>query len=87
MFGRMRRTRELKRQLFTQMKQRFGVTQEADYGSAEGAMLQTADARCIHCTEVARCKAWLATTDGTEGAAEFCPNAGILATLGRRARH
>jgi hypothetical protein len=50
-------------------------------------MLHTAAARCIHCTEVARCKAWLATSKGTEGAADFCPNAGVFAALGRRARH
>jgi hypothetical protein len=86
MFGRMRRTRELKRQLHAEMKQRFGVTQQEDYGSTEGTMLQTAAARCIHCTEAARCKDWLANTTGTEDAADFCPNAGMFATLGRRAR-
>jgi hypothetical protein len=84
MFGRMRRTRELKNRLFGEMMHRFRVTQRADYGYAEGAMLHTAAARCIHCTAAERCKAWLAADSGTEGAADFCPNARVFATLGRR---
>jgi hypothetical protein len=86
MFGRMRRTRELKGQLFGEMMRRFGVIQRQDYAFAEGVALHTAAARCIHCGEAARCKEWMESTTGTEGASDFCPNAQTFATLGRRAR-
>jgi hypothetical protein len=85
MFGRMRRIRELRSQLFGEMMRRFGVTERQDYGYLEGTQLHTAAARCIHCSEVARCKTWMEQTKGTEGAAEFCPNASTFAALGARA--
>ena len=86
MFGRMRKTRELKGRLFGEMMRRFGVTQRQDYGDVEGTMLHTAAARCIHCAEAARCRAWMEQTTGTEGAAEFCPNAETFAGLAGRPR-
>jgi hypothetical protein len=87
MLGRMRKTRELKDRLFSEMMRRFGVTQRPDFGTAEGAMLHTAAARCIHCSKAARCKEWMEETAGAEGADEFCPNVAVFASLGRRARH
>lgn len=81
----MRRTRELKGRLFEEMLRRFGVTQRQDYGHVEGAMLHTAAARCIHCGEAARCKAWMEQTEGVAGAADFCPNAAAFTCLARRA--
>jgi hypothetical protein len=84
MFGRMRKTRELKARLFGQMMQRFGVSQNPDYGQFDGARLQTAAGRCIHCGAAARCKEWMETTTGTEGASDFCPNAQTFAALSRR---
>ena len=84
MFGRMRRARKLRSQLFGEMMRRFGVTERQDYGYLEGTKLQTAAARCIHCSEVGRCKSWMEQTTGTEGAEAFCPNAGVFAALGAR---
>jgi hypothetical protein len=86
MWGRMRRTKELRSQLFGAMMRRFGVTERLDYGDVEGTKLHTAAARCTHCGEVARCKAWMEQTTGTEGADEFCPNAATFAALSARPR-
>jgi len=86
MIGRMRRTRELRNELFGRMMQRFGAPQSADDVYPEGAMLRIAAARCIHCTETRRCMAWLTETTGTQGASEFCPNAATFAALAARAR-
>lgn len=86
MLGRMHRSRELRASLFGQMMQRFGLQRSPDYAYPEGAALRVAAARCVHCTEVARCKLWLATTTGTEGAADFCPNAATFAALASRTR-
>jgi hypothetical protein len=82
MFGKMRRARS---QLFGEMMRRFGVSERPDYGHLEGAKLQAAAARCIHCSDAARCKTWVEQTSGTEGAEEFCPNAGTFAALADRA--
>jgi hypothetical protein len=87
MLGRMRRTRELRSQLFGEMLQRFGLTQRCDYASPDGAMLQIAAARCMHCRTVEQCKLWMAQTTGTEGAEEFCPNAATFAALASRPKH
>ncbi|MCC6946210.1 MAG: hypothetical protein IT539_00450 [Bradyrhizobiaceae bacterium] len=84
MLGRMRRTRELRSELFNQMMQRFGVQMHGDYAYPEGTALHTAAARCIHCIQAKRCKAWLAMTSGTEGAADFCPNAAFFTALAGR---
>lgn len=84
MFGRMRRSRELRSRLFGQMLERFGITRRNDFALTDGGALYTAAARCIHCSAVDRCKNWMETTSGTEGADEFCPNASTFAGIGRR---
>ena len=86
MLGRMRRSRELRSRLFGQMLERFGITRRNDFAFSDGGALYTAAARCIHCPAVDRCKSWMETTAGTEGTAEFCPNASTFAAIGRRDR-
>jgi len=66
------------------MMRRFGVTERQDYAYLEGAKLHTAAARCIHCSDVERCKSWMEQTTGTEGAADFCPNAATFEALATR---
>ena len=74
MFHRLFKGREQRSLLFGQMLRRFSFDAHRDITSSEAATLNQAISRCRVCGATERCQTWMDSTDGTEGADQFCPN-------------
>jgi hypothetical protein len=74
MFHRLFKGREQRSLLFGKMLRRFSFNAHRDITSSEAATLNQAISRCRACGATDHCQTWMDSTDGTEGADQFCPN-------------
>lgn len=58
----------------TEMMSRLGVDKKSFAASAEGHLFQAARDRCLACSEVGECLAWLDGRRQDRSAPAFCPN-------------
>jgi hypothetical protein len=68
--------------LFGDMLGRFSFDIQRDLTMSDAMSLGQAITRCRGCGATERCEDWMATTKGTEGAEQFCPNVRVFRQLG-----
>lgn len=81
MFHGILKEHERRSRLFGAMLRRFWFDTRRDMNMCDAAMLSRADSQCRSCTVTDRCEAWMASSEGTEGADHFCPNAAAFSQL------
>ena len=75
MISRMLKRQDQRSRLFGEMLHRFSGDTTRDMTMSDGFTLAKAISRCRNCGATERCEDWVANSEGTEGADEFCPNA------------
>ncbi len=81
MFYRLLKRQEQRSRLFGEMMRRFWFDPHRDMTSSEASTLHQAILRCRACGATDRCQTWMDSTEGTEGADQFCPNVRAFRTL------
>jgi hypothetical protein len=74
MFSRILKQEEMHSRLFGEMLRRFSFDSHRDMTMSDAFTLRRAISQCRACGAAERCEAWMASTEGTEGADQFCPN-------------
>ena len=82
MFHRLLKRQEQRSLLFGEMLRRFWFDAHRDMTMSEALTLNQAILRCRACGATERCQTWMDSTDGTEGADQFCPNVQAFRALG-----
>jgi hypothetical protein len=75
MFERFIARQDQRSRLFGGMFRRSSGDAPRDISISDAPVLARAISRCRACGAVEACETWAATTEGTEGAEQFCPNA------------
>jgi hypothetical protein len=86
MFNRLLEKEEQQSRLFGEMLRRFACETRRDMTMSDAFALRLAISRCRACGATDACEAWVASTDGTEGADQFCPNTQAFRQLGDPAK-
>jgi hypothetical protein len=84
MFARLMKRLDQQSRLFGEMLRRFTSGTRRDMTMGDAQELTRAITRCRSCGATERCEAWLESSEGTQGADEFCPNAETFRQLGNR---